>query len=260
MITSVQIGNNGRLGNQMFQFAAMVGTAKMRGLDWYLHEEDNVFWEIFNLKNTKKLTTEKRKEIKFQYKETSFYFNPNVFMMGANTDLYGYFQSPVYFLNCYDLVREELTFVGKIRDESKLKMSSYVNENDITCSIHVRRTDYLKTPDYHPTCEKQYYENAKNIVKNSINKKVKFLIFGDDYEWIEKNIFDDDCVIVKNNSAEVDMQLMSMCNIHIIANSSFSWWAAMLGNYNSVIAPKKWFGPKGPRNWDSIYLESWVKI
>ena len=97
-------------------------------------------------------------------------------------------------------------------------------------------------------------------MRNSTYKKVKFLLFGDDYDWIEKNIFDDDCVIIKNNSAEIDMCLMSMCNAHIIANSSFSWWAAMLGSYNSVIAPKVWFGPKGPKNWDSIYFENWMRI
>ena len=56
----------------------------------------------------------------------------------------------------------------------------------------------------------------------------------------------------------LSMAMMSRCNHHIIANSSFSWWGAWLSRNNGVvIAPKNWFGPKGPSDWQDIYCEQW---
>lgn len=57
------------------------------------------------------------------------------------------------------------------------------------------------------------------------------------------------------------MQLMSNCKHNIIANSSFSWWAAWL-NANQkkiVIAPAKWTNDKNYNDSD-IIPESWIKL
>ena len=89
---------------------------------------------------------------------------------------------------------------------------------------------------------------------------MKFLCFGDDHEWISENLIDDNSELVSGNSPEVDFCMMSMCDAHVIANSSFSWWAAALGNVEAVIAPSQWFGPKGPEKWQTIYAGGWVII
>jgi len=259
MITSFQIGTNGRFGNQMFQYAAMFGLSKLKDLDIYLHSNNHELFDAFYLPSAKKANEEVKKEIKFQYKEPSFYFNTNFFNAGTKTDLYGYFQSPLYFLHCLNELEKEFNFRDEIRLEAAEQYERY-RDNLPTCSIHVRRTDYLKTPEYHPTCSIDYYNNAKNIIKNSSNAKIKFLVFGDDKKWIEDNLLDEDSFFVEGNPGPLDMCMMSMCNAHIIANSSFSWWAAMLGKRNSVIAPKVWFGPQGPPNYDTIYYERWLKI
>ena len=95
------------------------------------------------------------------------------------------------------------------------------------------------------------------MVRNATNNNVTFLCFGDDLQWVEENLKDSDCVIVSGNTPELDLRLMSMCNIHIIANSSFSWWGAMLGSFRNVIAPAQWFGPAGPKQWNTIYVNGW---
>ena len=165
---------------------------------------------------------EQKSMLQYQYREKNFYFDTSIFTVEDFTDLYGYFQSPLYFTHCLDLIKEEFQFLENIENEASKQISDYSNGMP-TCSIHVRRTDYLNSPNYHPTCSVEYYEASKKILLNSTMGNIKFLLFGDDLNWIEDNLLDNNSVIVSGNSGPVDMCLMSKCNAHIIANSSFSW-------------------------------------
>ena len=73
-----------------------------------------------------------------------------------------------------------------------------------------------------------------------------------------------DVSIFKNlhNSDEIeDLYSLSQCDGVIISNSSFSWWGAWLGKKKyKVISPNRWFGPKGPKNYQDIYKKDWIKI
>ena len=61
----------------------------------------------------------------------------------------------------------------------------------------------------------------------------------------------------EGNDHFVDMCMMSLCDGHIIANSSFSWWGAWIGQ-GKTVAPKKWFGSEGPKNWSDVYCKDWI--
>ena len=65
-----------------------------------------------------------------------------------------------------------------------------------------------------------------------------------------------------SNDKFLDMCLMTKCEYHIIANSSFSWWGAWLANSKKTIAPKLWFGssPNMPKNWNDVYSDEWEVI
>ena len=69
-------------------------------------------------------------------------------------------------------------------------------------------------------------------------------------------------VFTESNDKYIDMCLMTLCNYHIIANSSFSWWGAWLSNSKKTIAPSRWFGsaPSAPKNWSDIYCKDWIII
>jgi hypothetical protein len=127
-------------------------------------------------------------------------------------------------------------------------------------SLHIRLGDYLKISDVHPVCEKSYYTEALNQLPDDL----LVYIFSDDIE-MAKQIFSDlkrKIVFVENTDKYVDMCLMNMCNYHIIANSSFSWWGAWLSESKKTIAPAKWFGDSvhSPKNWSDIYSKDWIII
>lgn len=105
-------------------------------------------------------------------------------------------------------------------------------------SIHVRRGDYVGVPSL-DIIRLDYYKRAVEFLNNRIGH-LKYFIFSDDKEYIEKNFsFIDDKYIVKNNvgnDSYKDMQLMSCCQHNIICNSTFSFWGALLNkNPNKIV-------------------------
>jgi len=259
MLTSLQIGQNGRLGNQMFQYATLASIAFTRGYKWALQKNDSVdLWKVFKMKNVNILSELDVEGLEFIYNEPVFHFNASLFLIEDNTDLRGYFQSPIYFGNCFEMIKNTFDFKDEIKSNSINELNKYYDGRPI-CSIHVRRGDYLEKSNYHPPCDMNYYTQAKNEILRAAGN-VKFLLFGDDHDWIRENLVDDRSVLVEGNSPEVDLCMMSHCHAHVISNSSFSWWGAALGNFQSVIAPKTWFGPEGPDRWDTLYIQGWRLI
>ena len=125
-------------------------------------------------------------------------------------------------------------------------------------ALHVRRGDYVDLQSYHTLLPIEYYTEALSKLPY-----VHVLVFSDDIEWCRQqpefkgNRF----FFSLNNSTAVDMCLMSLCDYHVIANSSFSWWGAWLANSKQVIAPSQWFGSSlSDKNTDDVYCEGWIKI
>jgi hypothetical protein len=130
------------------------------------------------------------------------------------------------------------------------------SKGDNICSLHFRRGDYVGLEDFHTNLGTDYYNPAISWMQSNIPNCL-FLAFSDDYEWCKKNL-PNNVTIFESKGAEYDMCAMSLCDSHIIANSSFSWWGAWLSSSSKqVIAPRNWFGPKGPKAWETIYCQNW---
>ncbi len=188
-------------------------------------------------------------------------YQPEIFEMDR-VYLSGYWQNEKYFKDIRDILLKEFSFPEEIKRRTAQISAELLAENSV--SIHIRRSDYLSEQNrnvYGNICTEQYYKNAVDYVEECIEKP-KYYIFSDDLEWARNQFKGNNFVVVDKNRGKnsyIDMYLMSQCKCNIIANSSFSWWAAWL-NQNiekKVLAPKKWF-----QNHDKedIVSEDWVQV
>ncbi len=244
MISFNSLGNLGRLANQMFQYASLKGIAKNRGFDFVIPPE-NKFGESdplvrsdpLNIHNCFNIDNNRIGMYPNQiFAERMHTFDQELFEnCPDNIDLFGYYQSPKYFNHIEDEIRKDFSFSQDLVDSCQEVIDTLGGD---VISLHIRRTDYKANPN-HPLQPIEYYNSALD----KLPKHSSVVVFSDDYEWCESNeAFSDDRFAVSNNAADFDLCLMTLCNYHIIANSSYSWWGAWLGNSNKIIAPKNWFG------------------
>lgn len=256
------LGSIGRLGNQMFQYASLRSLAKKFNYQYVLPEqkdkmygEDLTLFDCFKLDNEQRLNTNL-----YEIKLENLGFEENIFTKCPdNVDLIGYFQDIRYFENNLDDIKECFEFKDDIFNMSKnIFYSAFLNEEVI--SLHIRRTDYLNYPEAFPVVPIEYYSHALDF----FDENIKVLIFSDDIEWAQnQDIFKSDRFFFStNNSNAVDLCLQTMCHYHIIANSTFSWWGAMLSNSKKVIKPSRWFGcdPKLSSYVDFLNVAHWTNL
>lgn len=263
MIGFNSLGKFGRLGNQMFQFAALKGIARNCGYEYCFPPSENknewIDHQIlipFKLSNTSQLNIQYIDKDRPVVTENNFCFDEKIFNTCPDwVTLQGFFQTEKYFKHINSEIRGDFEFKNEILEPCK----DMISELNDPISIHIRRTDYISNPN-HSTLELDYYKRAlREFDDNAI-----VLVFSDDPEWCnQQDLFSDDrFLIAEQNSNYVDMCLMSLCSGHIIANSSFSWWGAWLSNSKKIVAPKDWF--KGSENehldTSDIIPEEWIVV
>lgn len=278
MITYNKIGHFGRLGNQMFQFAATVGIAKKAGHGFAFPKENTdipsvedfkdgvtreVYFDLPKYFPSVEQTLAPLTEIETYHvaQEPYFHFCPELFTVPDQTNLMGYFQTEKYFEHCADLIRGFFEFDAETKTQAQNNFPVFPTKLEFV-SIHLRRGDYAGLQQFHPIMDADYYFNA---MIQFMEGDYCFLIFSDDIAYC-KELFgeQENIVYIEGNDPAVDMCMMSMCDHNVIANSSFSWWGAWLNNNinKKVVAPKKWFGPayKNIHNTKDLYPESWIKV
>jgi len=167
----------------------------------------------------------------------------------------GYFQSYKYFDK--DFVRERFAPADHVADRVNAYSELLTIKN---CFIHVRRGNYVTLPNSHPVQDIEFYNEAITFMRD--NHVERFIVFSDDIAWCKESFVGDEFMFIQDTDY-VEMFLMSRCDNAIIANSSFSFWGAMLGVPEHVIAPNhsRWFGSKYPKDMAmDICPPEWIKI
>ena len=179
--------------------------------------------------------------------------------------LSGYWQSPRYFAplsgHLSDIIK--LDPILETCDPALVAQLSRPN----TVSVHIRRGDFSKNPEakaIHGVMEKDYYDRARQALERDHAPKL-YCIFSDSPEEAKTMLADwDRTLFVSGNNQQQDLALMSCCHHNIIANSSFSWWGAMMnGNSDKqVFAPKQWFTPEAlkKRSIADLFPNTWQQI
>lgn len=209
---------------------------------------------------------------KNHYQERAYRFDAAVMNLPDMTYLLGFWQSPKYFSDIAETIKKDFTpKESRLLDKASKVLDGIRSFGGEVVSLHVRRGDMA---------------HAVEILKNSkiihsgplgieyINSAIKqfsptcqFLVFSDtefDIEWCRNNIAGSNIHFSTGNTDLEDFVLMSSCDHHIIANSTFSWWAAWLNQKpdKRVIAPSQWSFPDAkfrpvvdcliPREWKTI--------
>jgi hypothetical protein len=262
MLSFNNLGNLGRLANQMFQYASLKGIAKKSGYEFCIPpkeifgKRDSVvnkdlnLYDIFEIEKNNNIGLTKNNIVQ----EKAFNFDSDLYNnCPDNIDLLGYFQSEKYFKNIEEEIRSDFSFIGEVGDDCKSFIKSLNSE--VIC-LHIRRGDYTTNPN-HPVQSIEYYQESLNILPSDI----PVLIFSDDSDWcFDQELFKPDRFMISSNSSvDADLCMMTLCDYHIIANSSLSWWGSWLAKSKKTIAPKNWFGGSCiNHNTNDLYCSDWI--
>jgi len=164
----------------------------------------------------------------------------------ADCVLFGYFQSPLYFASMGDALRcelNELIAAAVPAAESVILREKLGRPESV--AVHVRRKDYLTQPVF-KVCDLDYYHESMRQMRACL-PGARFHVFSDDPEWCRAEFREADQEVMDSGPASAnplhDLRLMSLASHHIIANSSYSWWAAWLGQKpcQRVFMPDRWY-------------------
>lgn len=151
--------------------------------------------------------------------------------------------------------------INDLSERNKMTIDDICASNSV--SVHIRRGDYLTCDNpeiFCGICNAAYYEKAMSFIKKKIQSP-RFYFFSDAPEWVKENFHEEDMVVVDWNKGEnsyFDMYLMSHCKAMILANSTFSFWAAQSNKKSSVIlCPPRWFNAEIQPD---ITMPGWIRI
>ena len=180
----------------------------------------------------------------------------------SRTYLNGYWQTADHFL----AVRDVLDGILDTRVPLSAGATEWTAriEQQKTAFIHIRRGDYQTLAGHNGILPLEYYKKAVRALRDR-GESWHWLVFSEDKDWASRNLgFLDGWELVSYESRNRDIEdllLMKRCSAGIIANSSFSWWGAALGDKpgRPIAAPGKYWrhSTSGSEDWR---LPDWLPI
>lgn len=273
MISFSHLGEYGRLGNQLFQYAILKSVQHKTGFEIVLPKDINIRnWHGQQcLMGNFKLPscTYGNLDIQNYFHEKQLrIFDTDVFDVKDNTDFMGFFQHPNYYTPIRDLLIQEFEMIDSIQD----KVNQYLNNLGTTVSLHVRRGDV--SDGTNPTDTQwsndfsegsvlyEYYTRALQEIPTDSTILLftggsRKNVLESDIDWCKRHFKDERIVFVEGFNDIETFSLMKSCDYNITSfASTFSWWASFLNKKNNVIAPKNFY-PSMVLDTLNVYPENW---
>jgi hypothetical protein len=275
MITFQNLGLHGRLGNQLFQYAALRGITEKNNYVCKIPDFSASSWHgqkcllsNFNLKAEIMSPIDRFRSMGRVVVEKDFNkFDPSFFQIEDDVSIHGFFQSINYFKHCEDTIKQEFIPKDEFLIPCQDKVNYYKNQGFEVVSIHIRRGDMMDYLFYDTGIHPDTFFSPDDIFDNSTifgdylnkcfklfeNKKVKYFVFAggkrtgddsDDINYIKKMFQGDQFVISETNDPMLDFTTIMCCDHNITCHqSTFGWWAAYLNpNPDKIVtSPEKYF-------------------
>lgn len=286
MITFTAIGNLGRLGNSLFQYAAAKSLSISNNSDLYLPADiyeriwhgQKCLLKNFSLnfktieENTNVPTTTFHEPYQYSRRFMPFFFEQ------SNVNLFGHFECEKYFEKYKDVIMKEFSISSCLEEYANNFINNIKQGNNLkVIGLHIRRGDDVEVHNI------RFLSDAgeSSWLYNYITKALSFfdgdktiIIFTggsrdtqdntNDALWCEENIKPKllkygNIIISQTDDPMKDYALIKNCDGIIISNiSTFAWWASYTNNNNALtIVPKQ--VPNGP-NLDEYWAEKFIKI
>lgn len=274
------------LGNQMFQYAFAYALSRKTNAKVVL---DPLFWgtslrkyqlEEFHISLTQKMVSRFwdyllgfgprngrrfkeryrqhtiRKNYQLYTEKQIMHYDETVWNQTQPTFFMGFWQTPRYFEDYYEDLRMQFTMKRPLSVQAGHYMDQI--KQGISVALHIRRTDYVRK-EGNATLQFRFYEEALTRLSEVLGDFSLF-VFTDDKEFVKENFHLHNYILIENVSDLEEFELMKSCAHHIVANSTFSWWAAYLGENKGgiVYAPCTgiWSEEFYPKEWNLIYTDT----
>ena len=266
----------GGLGNQLFQIATAYAYARKYDMElifpenWNTAAERPPIWRTYFYKSESPFQLMPREQFQhtnwYRISESGFAYRPLASPPKGFPfyKLFGYFQSSLYFAEYADEIRNLFEPSSDVKKKARAALQELgITDTSGWIAAHVRRGDYLNAADYHVVTTPAYFKGARDEIESTLGGKRGVVWITEDVDWVYKTCFREGDKVIHNDSI-TDFVTLSLFQHIIMSNSSFSWWAVWLNSgkhtNRQICCPSHWFGPRGPKDTETIYEEGWKRI
>lgn len=240
MITFTRLGRWGRLGNQMFEYAALLGISRRLGYDVAIPAPGrHALTSCFDI-TARFLRPADQRQLRHVFQEPRLGYSERFWAIEDFTDLRGFFQSQRYFPP-RDVITREFTFQPELTEAAEGMLQPWRDQGRAVVGMTVRRRDYQDYPElFVQLWDTDFYERA---LREFEDLDPVVVVSSDDPDWCRERFAGAGFAFADSISDNAQLALLTRCDHLIVANSSFAWWAAWLNDLpGRRITPSRWYG------------------